>query len=53
MADLWSECMDDVVKLDTPGLTIDQQLEVVQIKATLSVAQEISRLADRIPDRLG
>lgn len=52
MADLWYEAMDDVYALQTAlkdagGGTISERIALAQVKATLSVSQEISDLNPR------
>jgi hypothetical protein len=44
--DLFSMAFDDMNALDTKSneLTIDQQLKVAEIKALLSISQELSRI---------
>jgi hypothetical protein len=43
--DLFSEAVDALGALDTnPSLTTDQQLKIAEIKALLSISQELSRI---------
>jgi len=44
---LWHEAMDDLVPLEEGGdLTIDQRLKALEVKALLSISQELSKIRD-------
>jgi hypothetical protein len=42
---LWDEAMDDLVPLEEGGdLTIDQRLKAIEVRALLSISQELSMI---------
>ena len=45
---LWHEVMDDLATLENEKLTLDQQLKRAEIRALLSISQEVSGLRDEL-----
>lgn len=42
---MWSDAFDDMNKIDAmEGLSVDQRLKVAEIKALLSISQELSNI---------
>jgi hypothetical protein len=52
---LWQDAMDDLVPLEEGGdLTIDQRLRAIEVRALLSISQELSLIRSQgIPPRTG